>query len=198
MFRARLGRLAPEHLDGSIDARPLRDGRTDPGEVLVHLPAGYVTEQVELGYAVTTARSQGLTVDESHTIATPSMGREDLYVALTRGRHANHVYVATDLPDEDRPPGLPLGSLARPTGRDVLQRILATTHAELSATETWASFHPLDDAPVPPPGRTHTQSPRYIAELEAAGVLPPTRPRSGVSSGYPATAAGRSIEGIGL
>ena len=72
------------------------------------------------------------------------------------------------------------------------------THAELSATETWASFHPLDDAPAPPPGRTHTQSPRYIAGLEAAGVLPPTRQRSGISSGYPATTAGRSIEGVGL
>lgn len=190
--------ITAAHPDGSIDARPLRDGHTDPDEAPVHLPARYVAEHVELGYAVTTARSQGLTVDESHTIATPSMGREDLYVALTRGRHANHVYVATDLPDEDRPPGLPLGAPTRPTGREVLERILATTHAELSATETWASFHPLDDAPAPPPGRTHTQSPRYLAELEAAGVLPTSRPRSGIGAGYPATAAGRSIEGVGL
>lgn len=65
------------------------------------LPAGYVAESVELGYATTTARSQGMTVDETHTVITAGMGREDLYVAVTRGRHLNRLYVATDRPDPD-------------------------------------------------------------------------------------------------
>ena len=140
------------------------------GDGTVRLPAKYVAAHVELGYAVTTARSQSLTVDESHTIATPGMARDDLYVALTRGRQANHVYVATDVIDDDCPPGI-AGTDGRPTARQVLDRILATSHAELSATETWAAFHPLDDAPVPPPARLGTLSPRYVDRLEARGVI---------------------------
>ena len=160
--------------DGSLRVRPAnhaephgsRTGRDDT----VRLPAGYVAEHVELGYAVTTARSQGLTVDESHTIATPAMAREDLYVALTRGRHTNRLYVA--LPEsDDCEPGVTGTAPPRPTGRQILDGILATSHAELSATETWAAFHPLDDAHVAPPGREQNQSPRYIARLRETGVL---------------------------
>lgn len=119
---------------------------------------------------MTTARSQSLTVDDSHTIATPGMAREDLYVALTRGRQANRLYVATDVVGDDCPPGI-AGTDGRASARQVLDRILATTHSELSATEIWATFHPLDDAPVPPPARLEMQSPRYVDRLEARGVI---------------------------
>ena len=164
---------------GSRDDRSGRGGERSGrgGERSVRQPASYVVDHVELGYAVTTARSQGLTVDESHTIATPTLGREDLYVALTRGRHTNHLYVPTDQDGEEcRPPTF--DPQARTiAARQVLDRILATTHAELSATETWATYHPLDQAPVPPPGRPATQSPRYIAQLESRGLIERPRPR---------------------
>ena len=53
------------------------------------LPAAYVAEHVELGDATSTARTQGMKVDETHTVAAPGMGREDLYVAMSRGREVN-------------------------------------------------------------------------------------------------------------
>ncbi len=46
--------------DGSLDV-------TDPDGTRALLPATYVTEHVELGYATTTARSQGVTADLTTT-----------------------------------------------------------------------------------------------------------------------------------
>lgn len=131
----------------------------DPANGTLRLPAAYVAESVELGYATTTARSQGMTVDETHTVITAGMGREDLYVAVSRGRHLNLLYVATDRPDPDC---LPSGKTATP--REVLDRILATTHAETSATEAWAAHNP--EAPRPPLPATRPQP-----------VVPPLRPQ---------------------
>jgi conjugative relaxase-like TrwC/TraI family protein len=120
--------------DGSLAARRLgRDG-APYGQAIV-LPAGYVREQVELGYATTVHRAQGSTVDTAHALLDPqSATRELLYVALTRGRSANHVYVPTDQPvgiedhhDEPR---------QEQNGRDVLAQVMTRTSAEPTATET--------------------------------------------------------------
>jgi len=104
----------------------------------VRLPAEYVAEHVELGYATTIARTQGMTVEETHTIATQGMGREDLYVAMSRGRHTNRTYgVVLDDGDPDCLPGQKPSLV-----REALGQILATSHAELSATATWGAYHP--------------------------------------------------------
>ena len=139
---------------GAVLARPAQQGGDGTSDgATVRLPASYVREHVELGYATTTARTQGMTVDETHTIAAPGMGREDLYVAMSRGRDLNRTYVITDAHDDCLPrAGKP------PTGRDILDQILATSHIELAATETWATHHSDAAAPVPPlrsqsPGR---------------------------------------------
>lgn len=142
--------------DGGLRVRPIHD----PDGPTLRLPADYVTESVELGYATTTARSQGMTVDETHTVITAGMGREDLYVALTRGRHLNRMYVATDRPDPDC---LPSGDTENP--RRILEQILATSHAETSATETWAAHHP--ETPEPPLPARRPQPP----------AIPPLRPQ---------------------
>ena len=60
------------------------------------LPAAYVAENVELGYAATIHRVQGMTVDTSHTLVEPSTTREQLYTAITRGRNSNRMYVVVD------------------------------------------------------------------------------------------------------
>ncbi len=179
-----LWHITATHRDGSIGVRPLDDGhhRGDdgsrrPDDGTVHLPAGYVAEHVELGYAVTTARSQGLTVDQTHTIAAIGMAREDLYVAMTRGRHTNRLYVATDLFDDDCP--TPAGHHERTqTGRDVLDRILATSHADLSATETWAQYQPARPVPIPSIAQiqarnTRTAEPVYRSPVHTLAA--PTR-----------------------
>lgn len=135
--------------DGSLRVRPAGHANAAP----VRLPAEYVAEHVELGYATTVARTQGITVDETHTIATPGMGREDLYVAMSRGRHINRAYVVVDQGDPDCLPGQ-----APSSGREVLEQILATSHTEPSATETWDTYHPGRAAPLVPP--VHPQQPR--------------------------------------
>ncbi|WP_315097408.1 hypothetical protein [uncultured Cellulomonas sp.] len=141
--------------DGGLRVQPINQ----PDGAALRLPGQYVAEAVELGYATTTARSQGMTVDETHTVVTADMGREDLYVAVSRGRHLNRLYVATDRPDPDC---LPSGDTV--TAREVLDRVLATAHAETSATETWATHHP--DAPQPPVPATRRQP-----------AIPPLRPQ---------------------
>ena len=132
---------------GALRVRPAtHDGLHDADTQAVRLPESYVAEHVELGYATTVARTQGMTVDETHTIAAPGMGREDLYVAMSRGRHANRTYVVVDQPDPDCLPGH-----APPSAREVLEQILATSHAEPTATETWETYHPHEPDPVVPP-----------------------------------------------
>ena len=129
------------HPDGSLDAA--RPGRTSnparppdrrDSHGAVRLPAGYVREHVELGYATTVHRAQGITADVAVALVRPGMSREALYVALTRGRDANHAYVATDLPDPDHPH--PQAGQPERTGRQVLHGVLARSDAEASATET--------------------------------------------------------------
>jgi hypothetical protein len=118
--------------DGSIEVtRVNRPDMTDSQEEqqVVRLPADYVAEHVELGYATTAHRAQGITVDTAHTIAGPGMNRQVLYVAMTRGRDANHVYACTDSPAlEDYDPTGPV------SGRQILEQVLTTDGAERSAT----------------------------------------------------------------
>ncbi|NEE01506.1 MobF family relaxase [Phytoactinopolyspora halotolerans] len=112
------------HDDGSLTVTRAAGGHA------VTLPAAYVAEHVELGYATTTHRAQGATVDTAHTIVDPiATTRESLYVGMTRGRHANTAYVITDHDDE-----LPDG-LVRDAG-GVLVDVIRRTGAELSARET--------------------------------------------------------------
>jgi conjugative relaxase-like TrwC/TraI family protein len=130
------------HPDGALTLAPTVPGthhpRSEPRPEIT-VPADYVAEHVELGYATTIHRAQGVTVDHAHVLATPGMTREALYVAMTRGRDTNHAYVATDAvdPDCDQLPD-PAGT---PGPREILSRILATTGGELSATQTLAARH---------------------------------------------------------
>lgn len=110
--------------DGGLEVRP--EGRRRGSVVL---PAGYVAEHVDLGYAVTAHRAQGLTVDTAHVVVSPSSTRENFYVSMTRGRQANTAYVALDRPDTlhatPRDPDV--------TARNVLFGVLNHTGAEVSA-----------------------------------------------------------------
>ncbi|WP_235523308.1 MobF family relaxase [Cellulomonas sp. Root485] len=154
--------------DGGLRVRSI----DDPASGTLRLPATYVADAVELGYATTTARCQGMTVDETHTVATAGMGREDLYVAMSRGRHVNRLYVATNRPDPDCLPG------GEPeSAREVLDRILATTHTETSATEAWAEHHAES---AEPPLRAPRPQPS-IPPLRPQMTRRPLPPRSSPS-----------------
>ena len=131
--------------DGSLTVRLLNSTGNPTGRP-VTLPAAYVAEHVQLSYATTAHRSQGLTVDTAHVIAPPSVSREAFYVAMTRGRLDNHAYVPTDTP----PIGAdPLSDHTHPTdepatGRTVLQSILDNSSADISAHQSMAEQ--LDNA----------------------------------------------------
>jgi conjugative relaxase-like TrwC/TraI family protein len=100
----------------------------------VSLPAGYVAESVELGYATTAHRAQGRTVATAHAFVDVTTAREPLYVMTSRGCESNRLYVDTaDQPGTETPaPGSEL------TAVEVLQAAVADTEAEQSATATMA------------------------------------------------------------
>jgi conjugative relaxase-like TrwC/TraI family protein len=69
------------------------DGRatvTHPRRGSVELPADFLAEYVELGWAVTGYGTQSDTVDVGIAVLESSTTRNHAYVAMTRGREANH------------------------------------------------------------------------------------------------------------
>ncbi len=116
--------------DGSLAVRRLSRGEKLRASVV--LPASYVAAHVELGYAITVHRAQGMTVDTAHAILDSERAtREQLYVAMTRGATANHVYLDADPGVDDHGDALP----ALPAG-ERLAEVMVRVGAELTATET--------------------------------------------------------------
>ncbi|MGI8876397.1 MAG: ATP-dependent DNA helicase [Egibacteraceae bacterium] len=76
--------------DGAVDARRHADGST------ITLPADYLAEHAHLAYATTAHRAQGMTVDVGHAAVAADTSHEQLYVAATRGRTGNHLWVVVD------------------------------------------------------------------------------------------------------
>jgi conjugative relaxase-like TrwC/TraI family protein len=81
--------LGPGPQDGLIVEDLTGRGRTV-------LPAAYLAEHVEYGWASTIDAAQGATADVGVVLVRPGMDREHLYVAMTRGRHGNHAYITPD------------------------------------------------------------------------------------------------------
>ncbi|HET7385510.1 MAG TPA: MobF family relaxase, partial [Nocardioidaceae bacterium] len=119
------------HRDGSMQVQRL--GVAIGGSVT--LPAAYVAEHVDLGYAVTAHRAQGMTVDTSHVVVTGSTTRENFYVSMTRGRDSNSAYVALDKPDEGHAPPEP----DEVNAHTVLYGVLQHIGGELSAHQMIAA-----------------------------------------------------------
>jgi len=115
--------------DGSLRVRHLGTGR------VITLPTGYVAHHVDLGYARTIHSAQGLTADAAHTVATGAESRQLLYVAMTRGRTHNHLYVQT-VGDGDPHTQITPDVLRPPTAVDVLTRMVGYDGSQQSATTT--------------------------------------------------------------
>lgn len=112
--------------DGSV-----RAVRRDTSASVV-LPRAYLESSVELGYATTAHRSQGITVDSGHTVVTQGrLTRELLYVSMTRGRSGNFAYVSEG-DDSEHPAVDPSLQL---TWRSILGEVLAAEGAERTAHE---------------------------------------------------------------
>jgi conjugative relaxase-like TrwC/TraI family protein len=120
--------VAATNPDGSMAVRRASGG----AEVM--LPADYGAQHVELSYATTSYRSQGRTVDTTHSLVSPTTTREVLYVAATRGSESNMIYVDTSF-DPDPATGHD-GTIAQQSASEVLTGVLANEGADLSAHET--------------------------------------------------------------
>ena len=99
--------------DGAAEVRRHSDGST------ITLPADYLAEYSHLAYATTAHRAQGMTVDVCHAAITADTSHEQLYVAATRGRNGNHLWVAVD---SDRDVVRDLEDLPAP--EEILSRVL--------------------------------------------------------------------------
>ena len=113
--------------DGGLSVQHTRTGR------LVTLPAPYVTASTELGYATTVHGAQGVSVDVMHGLATGAESRQQLYTMLTRGRHANHVYLQV-VGDGDPHTVIRPETISPPTPTDLLETVLARDDSPTSAS----------------------------------------------------------------
>lgn len=92
----------------------------------VRLPAEYVLEHLELGYAETSHASQGRTVDTSLLLIDTPTDSRGVYTPLTRGRDANHAYVTI----EDNQTGAVM--LAHAVSREWADQPATTRQAQLN------------------------------------------------------------------
>ncbi|MFV3116708.1 MobF family relaxase [Gordonia amicalis] len=116
------GTLTAQHLDLNLH---------------VQLPADYVADHTTLGYASTIHAAQGMTADTCHVIGSDALNRQLLYVAMTRGRHGNHIYLPTTETDphnattpKARHPQTGLETLAAILGRDGTQQSATTAQRD--------------------------------------------------------------------
>ena len=68
--------------------------RTDDGRIVAFDLKDYA--HVDHGYAATFHKSQGVTVDQAHILATPGMDRHSAYVGLTRHRDGVQLHYGRD------------------------------------------------------------------------------------------------------
>lgn len=115
--------------DGSLTVRH------DTLVKVITLPASYVNDSVQLGYATTVHGAQGLTTDTSHVVLTGNEDRNLMYVALSRGRTGNHLYLNVGS-DGDPHTLIRREALIPPTAIDQLTAMLARDGTPLSASTT--------------------------------------------------------------
>ncbi len=154
--------LTRVHDGGSVTARHTRTGRT------VVLPAAYVQDSTELGYATTVHSAQGVSVDTMHGLAgglqagpgPGGLSRQQLYTMLTRGRLANHVYLEV-VGDGDP------HSVIRP---DLIHPLTATDHLEaiLARDDTPTSATTSRREQADPAARLGDAAKRYVDALHVA------------------------------
>jgi conjugative relaxase-like TrwC/TraI family protein len=140
--------------DGALDVVHTGTGRR------ITLPAGYVAEHVQLGYATTVHGAQGVTAEACHTVLGGTESRQLLYVALSRGRSANHLYLAT-VGDGDSHSIVTPAAVSPPTATDLLAGMLARDGAQTSAA---GARRALADPAV----QLHAAATRYADALRFA------------------------------
>jgi hypothetical protein len=107
--------------------------RHNRSQLTVRLPGDYVRTSTGLGYATTIHSAQGVSADTMHGLLTGQESRQQLYTMLTRGRHANHLYL--QVVGEGDPHTLIRPDTISPrTPTETLQQIIARDEAPVSAS----------------------------------------------------------------
>jgi ATP-dependent exoDNAse (exonuclease V) alpha subunit len=140
----------------------------------VTLPAAYVQDAVELGYATTIHTAQGVTADTTHGLVDELMTREQLYTMISRGRTANHLYITVG-GDDDQHRILHV-NIQEPTATDILQWVLSRTSLPVSATTVRAQHERAAGAAANVRVRARTPSPKHHGRVpRGRGPEPPAR-----------------------
>jgi len=113
--------------NGGLTVRHRRSHRT------VRLPADYVHTSTGLGYATTIHTAQGVTADTMHGLLTGQESRQQLYTMLSRGRHANHLYLQV-VGDGDPHTLIRPDTVTPRTPTEILQQIVARDEVPVSAS----------------------------------------------------------------
>ena len=148
--------------------------QVSPTQMTVRLDAGRSVAfdlkdyaQVDHGYAATIHKSQGVTVDRTHVLATPGMDRHGAYVALSRHRDSVQVHYGRDEFED-------LGKLTR-----VLSRERAKDMASDFAERRDIRVPPL--APDKPPQRERGMFAGFKPASPAHQPAAPTRDDGGLA-----------------
>lgn len=122
--RARITEIDTEHRHMTV--------RTDAGAVIT-LPARYLDAgHVRHAYATTVHKAQGQTVDRTFVLGSDLLYQEAGYVALSRGRTENRIYLVGREPREEAHTPEP----APPESLDALTQSLGVSHAQHLALDT--------------------------------------------------------------
>jgi conjugative relaxase-like TrwC/TraI family protein len=125
-----------------------RDGSLElmhPERGEVRLPARYVANHVELGWAVTGYGNQGDTVDTAIAVLEPGTTRSHAYVAMTRGRHTN-IAIIPDPTGTTDPAQTLIEMISRPPSID--SALATRTRLQEEAA--------IPESPLQPNGPIHT------------------------------------------
>ena len=133
---------------GALTVRLDRDPETR------ELPSWYLDEgHVDYGYALTGHKAQGVTTGRTFTVIAGGTDREWAYVAMSRGRHANTLYLADPEPDDEQ-----CTHLTHEDRRDALDALAASlgrSSAHVAAIDHFARGRPSVGADIdtlgPPP-----------------------------------------------
>jgi conjugative relaxase-like TrwC/TraI family protein len=126
----------------------------------VRLPADYVRASTGLGYATTIHGAQGVSADTMHGLLTGQESRQQLYTMITRGRHANHLYLQV-VGDGDPHSLIRPETISPRTPTETLQQILDSDEAPSSASTV---LRELND----PAARLFQAVQRYADSLHVA------------------------------
>jgi conjugative relaxase-like TrwC/TraI family protein len=107
--------------------------RHNRSNLTTRLTADYVQASTGLGYATTIHSAQGVSADTMHGLITGQASRQQLYTMLTRGRHANHLYLQV-VGDGDPHSLIRPDTISPRTPTEILQQILARDDAPVSAS----------------------------------------------------------------